>query len=152
MLFRSWPSRLTALLLALIAGPIALHAQSGLIQNAPARRVLSLNGSWNYIIDPYENGFYDYRREAFDQSKSGKGGYYDNQKPSNAQEPELIEYDFDHSAALQVPGDWNSQDTKLLYYEGTIWYKRNFKLMPTAGKRYFLYFGAINYEAHVPEW
>jgi beta-glucuronidase len=150
MLFRPWPRLLAALFFAagLLASPAA-RAQSGLIQNAPARRVLSLNGSWNYIIDPYENGFYDYRREAFDQSKSGKGGYYDNQKPSNAQEPELIEYDFDHSAALQVPGDWNSQDPKLLYYEGTIWYKRNFKLMPTAGKRYFLYFGAINYEAHI---
>lgn len=150
MPFRSWPRLLAALFLAagLLASP-ATRAQSGLIQHASARRVLSLNGSWNYIIDPYENGFYDYRREAFDQSKSGKGGYYDNQKPSNAQEPELIEYDFDHSAALQVPGDWNSQDLKLLYYEGTIWYKRNFKLTPTAGKRYFLYFGAINYEAHI---
>ena len=145
------PARLLAAVLCavgLLASPAA-RAQSSLIQNAPARRVLSLNGSWNYIIDPYENGFYDYRREAFDQSKSGKGGYYDNQKPSNAQEPELIEYDFDHSAALQVPGDWNSQDPKLLYYEGTIWYKKSFKMAPAAGKRYFLYFGAINYEAHV---
>ncbi|WP_188814307.1 glycoside hydrolase family 2 protein [Hymenobacter cavernae] len=126
-----------------------LRAQSTLIQNMPARRVLSLDGNWNYIIDPYENGFYDYRREPFDQSKSGKGGYYDNQKPSSKQEPELIEYDFDHSATLQVPGDWNSQDPKLLYYEGTIWYKKSFSLKPQAGKRYFLYFGAINYESHI---
>ncbi|MBH8568120.1 glycoside hydrolase family 2 [Microvirga sp. STS02] len=143
------------LLLALVLGVAGLFAgssalaQTSLIQNAPARRVLSLNGSWNYIIDPYENGFYDYRREAFDKSASGKGGYYDNQKPSTAQEPELIEYDFDHSAALQVPGDWNSQDPKLLYYEGTIWLKKSFRITPTAGKRYFLYFGAINYEAHI---
>ncbi len=144
------PARLLAALLlafSLLAGPA--RAQSGLIQNAAARRVLSLNGSWNYIIDPYENGFYDYRREAFDQSKTGKGGYYDNLKPSTAQEPELIEYDFDKSPALQIPGDWNSQDPKLLYYEGTIWFKKNFKLLPTAGKRYFLYFGAVNYEANV---
>ena len=150
-MFLPIPSRVLAALLFAV-GLLAsndLRAQSGLIQNAPARRVLSLNGSWNYIIDPYENGFYDYRREAFDQSKSGKGGYYDNQKPSTAQEPELIEYDFDHSPALQVPGDWNSQDPKLLYYEGTIWYKKSFKMAPVAGKRYFLYFGAINYEAHV---
>lgn len=126
-----------------------LRAQSTLLQNAPARRVLSLDGSWNYIIDPYENGFYDYRRQAFDQSPSGKGGYYDNQKPSSKQEPELIEYDFDQSAAMQVPGDWNSQDPKLLYYEGTVWFKRNFSLAPKAGQRYFLYFGAVNYEAHV---
>jgi beta-glucuronidase len=139
------------ILLLLVGGTTGhtLQAQSAILQNAPARRVLSLNGSWNYIIDPYENGFYDYRREAFDQSQSGKGGYYDNQKPSSKQELELIEYDFDKSAALQVPGDWNSQDPKLLYYEGTIWYKKSFTLTPTAGKRYFLYFGAINYEAHI---
>ena len=115
---------LTALLgIISIFGSPAAQAQTSLIQNAPARRVLSLNGSWNYIIDPYENGFYDYRREAFDKSATGKGGYYDNAKPSTTQEPELIEYDFDHSAALQIPGDWNSQDPKLLYYEGTIWLK-----------------------------
>jgi beta-glucuronidase len=142
------PFFVVLLLLGSVVGH-TLRAQSALLQNAPARRVLSLNGSWNYIIDPYENGFYDYRREAFDQSKSGKGGYYDNQKPSSTQEAELIEYDFDKSAALQVPGDWNSQDPKLLYYEGTIWYKKSFNLTPKAGKRYFLYFGAINYEAHI---
>jgi beta-glucuronidase len=143
-----WRMLLAALLIStcthgLLAQPTAL------LQNAAARRVLSLNGRWNYIIDPYETGFYDYRRSAFDQSPSGKGGYYDNQKPGSKQENELIEYDFDKSASLQVPGDWNSQDPKLLYYEGTIWYKRDFALKPQPGKRYFLYFGAINYEAHI---
>jgi len=141
--------RLLTFLFAALLLATAASAQPGLLQNAPARRVLSLNGSWNYIIDPFENGFYDYRREAFDQSKTGKGGYYDNQKPSTPQEPELIEYDFDHSAAMQVPGDWNSQDPKLLYYEGTIWLKKSFQMNPAAGKRYFIYFGAVNYEAHV---
>ncbi|WP_151087090.1 glycoside hydrolase family 2 protein [Hymenobacter baengnokdamensis] len=126
-----------------------LRAQTPLLQHASGRSVLSLDGRWNYIIDPYETGFYDYRREAFDQSPSGKGGYYDNQKPSSKQQPELIEYDFDQAATLQVPGDWNSQDSRLLYYEGTIWYKKSFTLTPKANKRYFLYFGAVNYEAHI---
>jgi beta-glucuronidase len=151
MTFRTSLKTLAAAFL-LLAGAFTtrpLLAQSTLLQNAPGRRVLSLNGRWNYIIDPYENGFYDYRREAFDQSKSGKGGYYDNAKPSSRQETELIEYDFDHADALQVPGDWNSQRPELLYYEGTIWYKKSFNLQPQAGKRYHLYFGAINYEAHV---
>ncbi|WP_223827523.1 glycoside hydrolase family 2 protein [Hymenobacter armeniacus] len=150
MTFLSPMKRLLAALLcaAGFAAAPAAPAQT-LIQHAPGRQVLSLNGRWNYIIDPYENGFYDYRRMAFDQSKTGKGGYYDNAKPSSRQEPELIEYDFDQSAGLMVPGDWNSQDPKLLYYEGTIWYKKSFSLKPAAGKRYFLYFGAINYEAHI---
>jgi len=119
----------TLLLLSAFSGR-ELRAQSSLLQNAKSRSVLSLNGSWNYIIDPYETGFYDYRRMPFDQSPSGKGGYYDNQKPSTTQEPELIEYDFDHSAAMQIPGDWNSQDTKLLYYEGTIWFKKILSCCP----------------------
>ncbi|MCC3153220.1 glycoside hydrolase family 2 TIM barrel-domain containing protein [Hymenobacter sp. BT770] len=142
---------LLRLLMALLLLALYLpgYAQPTLLQNAPGRRLLSLNGSWNYILDPYETGFYDYRRMAFDQSPSGKGGYYDNQKPSSPKEPELIEYDFDKSAVMQIPGDWNSQDPKLLYYEGTIWFKKSFSLKPQAGKRYFLYFGAVNYEAHV---
>ncbi|AHJ98424.1 glycoside hydrolase family 2 protein [Hymenobacter swuensis] len=151
MTSRNLMNALTAAVL-LLAGTFSsrpLRAQSTLIQNMPGRTVLSLNGSWNYIIDPYENGFYDYRREAFDQSKTGKGGYYDNAKPSSKQETELIEYDFDKSQAMQIPGDWNSQRPELLYYEGTIWYKKNFNLMPKPGKRYFLYFGAINYESHI---
>ncbi len=37
-------------------------AQSPLIQNVYNREALSLNGDWNYIVDPYENGYYDYRR------------------------------------------------------------------------------------------
>ena len=144
------PSRLLAALLfalGLLAGPA--RAQPGLLQNAAARRVLSLNGSWHYIIDPYENGFYNYRREPFDQSPTGRGGYYDNQQPDAPQETELLEYNFAKSPTLQVPADWNSQDDKLLYYEGTVWYERSFTLKPQPGKRYFLYFGAVNYEAHV---
>src|SRR5579872_6849381 len=119
----------------------------GLIQHITAREILNLDGRWNYIIDPYENGFYDYRHQPYDQSSSGKGGFYDDRKQKDPSE--LIEYDFDASPTLKVPGDWNSQDDKLLYYEGTIWYRRKFRVTPQTGQRYFLYFGAVNYEAHV---
>lgn len=139
----------TNALLLLLAGALSLSAkaQSNLIQHMAARSVLSLNGNWNYIIDPYENGYYDYRHKAYDQSASGKGGFYDNlpQKDKGI----LIEYDFSHSETLKVPADWNSQAEKLLFYEGTIWYKRDFNVAKQPGKRYFLYFGAVNYEAHV---
>ena len=117
------------------------------IQNIGARKNLSLNGRWNYIPDPYENGYYDYRRAPFDASASGKGGYYDDAQPVNKQE--LVEYDFDHSPTLAVPGDWNSQVESLKLYEGTVWYRRQFNIKPVSGKRYIIYFGAANYEAHV---
>ena len=55
----------------------------GRAESANNRDTISLNGRWNYIIDPYEMGYYDYRHEPFDQSKSGKGGFYDDRKQVN---------------------------------------------------------------------
>ncbi len=132
---------------AATATDAATGRDTSLIQHIAAREELNLDGRWNYMVDPYENGYYDYRHMPYDQSPSGKGGFYDNRKQKD--KSELIEYDFDLSPTLKVPGDWNSQDEKLLYYEGTVWYRRNFKVTPRQGRRYFLYFGAVNYESHV---
>jgi beta-glucuronidase len=123
------------------------YAQENALQNIQSRKIQSLNGKWNYIIDPYENGYYDYRHDPFDQSKSGSGGYYDDKVQKD--KTELIEYNFDFSPQMNVPGDWNSQAEKLELYEGTVWLRRKFNVQPTANKRYFIYFGAVNYEAHV---
>src|SRR6185437_6238193 len=140
-----------ALLLAVLFCTPAFATQvlpdTTIIQNSVARREIDLDGRWNYIIDPYETGFYDYRRKPYDESPTGKGGFYDDRQQKD--KGELIEYDFDRSPTLKVPGDWNSQDNKLLFYEGTIWYRRKFSVSPRAGRRYFLCFGAVNYEAHV---
>ena len=121
--------------------------QLPMIQNIYGRNYTSLNGRWNYIIDPYETGYYDYRRNPFDQSASGTGGYFDDKKQK--EKGELIEYNFDLSPTMKIPGDWNSQAEKLQLYEGTIWLRRKFNISPQAGKKYVLYFGAVNYEAHV---
>ncbi|GAA4205296.1 beta-glucuronidase [Pedobacter jeongneungensis] len=123
------------------------YGQVTAIQNIQGRKIQSLNGKWNYIIDPYENGYYDYRHDPFDQSKTGTGGYFDDKVQKD--KSELIEYDFDHSPQMNVPGDWNSQSEKLELYEGNIWLRRKFDAKPEKGKRYFVYFGAVNYEAHV---
>ncbi|MEO5942881.1 MAG: glycoside hydrolase family 2 TIM barrel-domain containing protein [Ferruginibacter sp.] len=125
----------------------AAFSQSGLLQNVFGRTHTSLNGRWNYIIDPYEMGYYDYRHTPFDQSASGTGGFYDDRKQIN--KSDLVEYDFDLSPTMNVPGDWNSQSEKLSLYEGTIWLRKKFNIDPVENKRYVLYFGAVNYEAHV---
>jgi beta-glucuronidase len=63
---------------------------------------------------------------------------------------DLIEYDFDKSPLIKVPGDWNTQDPKYYYYEGSIWYRKKFDSPQlNSGERVFLYFGAVNYEAIV---
>lgn len=110
-------------------------------QNAGGRAALELDGDWHIIMDPYENGFYNHRYEEKDD------GYFLNRK---AEAPsDLVEYDFSSSPTLRVPGDWNSQDEKLFWYEGTVWYERDFAAERKSGKRYLLHFGAVNYEAIV---
>ena len=115
------------------------------IQNVNAYESLSLNGEWNYIVDVQEEGYYDYRM------KPTPWGFFRNAKP---QKPEdLIEYDFDKSPTMQIPGDWNTQDERLFFYEGTVWFKKSWDLPPApsqgGGVRYLLYFGAVNYDCRV---
>lgn len=109
------------------------------IQNVENRMSTSLDGRWDIIIDPLETGFYSHRYQ------ERKDGYFINQK---MQAPdELVEYNFDKGPKLYVPGDWNTQQEKLYFYENTIWYKKDFRLQKKSGKRYFLHFGAVNYQA-----
>jgi len=117
------------------------------VQNIYGRSHISLNGRWHYIIDPYENGYYDYRHMPFDQSQTGKGGYYDDRQPKD--KTDWVEYDFDRAPTMKVPGDWNSQAEKLQLYEGTVWLRQRFEADPKPGRHYVLSFGAVNYEAHV---
>ncbi|MFZ5893080.1 MAG: glycoside hydrolase family 2 protein [Myxococcota bacterium] len=113
-----------------------------LIQNVHARKYKSLNGAFRFIVDPYENGYYDYRREPHKTE-----GYFANKKANS--KSDRIEYDFDRSESLSVPGDWNSQRQELFLYEGTIWYKTDFSVEPTPGTRLFVHVGAANYDAKV---
>lgn len=132
---------LTGIVLLAGAGLSVSAQEVPQIGNVMARQTTSLNGAWNYIVDVQEEGYYDYRM------KPTPWGFFRNQKP---QQPEdLIEYDFDKAPAMQVPGDWNTQDERLFFYEGTVWLKRSFDYHPQAGKRTLLYFGAVNYDAHV---
>nr|WP_158979689.1 glycoside hydrolase family 2 TIM barrel-domain containing protein [Cellulophaga sp. L1A9] len=133
---------LTALILFNISG----YSQKT-IQNVFNRDYLSLNGPWSYIIDPYQMGYLDYRQMPYDERESGEGGFYDNL--TDVDKSTLVEYDFTYEPTLQVPGDWNSQDERLLFYEGSLWYKRDFKVTKDKNKNYFLYFGAVNYKCHV---
>ena len=120
----------------------AAHAQeTALITNVMGRSTTSLNGAWQSIIDPYENGYYDYRYQP------RADGYFLARKPRD--KSDLVEYDFDTSAPLRVPGDWNSQDERLFFYEGTVWYRKVFDYRLPPGARLFVQFGAANYEAHV---
>ena len=112
-----------------------------LIQNVNAYESCSLNGEWNYIVDVQEEGYYDYRMNPT------QWGFFQNAKP---QKPEdLIEYDFDKSPTMKIPSDWNTQDERLFFYEGTVWFKKSFQAKPSNDYRTLLYFGAVNYDSYV---
>ena len=111
------------------------------ITNVLNRQTTSLNGAWNYIVDVQEEGYYDYRMNPM------RAGFFVNAKPQRPED--LIEYDFDKNPTMQVPGDWNTQDERLFFYEGTVWLKKSFDFQPQADRRTLLYFGAVNYDAHV---
>ena len=114
------------------------------IVNVDDREGFSLDGLWRSIVDPYENGYYDYRRKPL----SDKASYFADDD-FDKDRTKLFEYNFNTDRTLLVPGDWNTQRPQLYYYEGTVWYRRLFDYQPRADRRTFLYFGAANYETIV---
>jgi len=132
---------LTFVAFCLVVSAYANENLHPLLTNVPNRAAKSLNGQWDYIIDRYEVGYYDYRLQP------GKWGFFKDQKPKS--ESDLVEYSFEKSKKMFIPGDWNTADQELKYYEGTVWFRKTFDFNPEENERYFLYFGAVNYEALV---
>ncbi|WP_295937246.1 glycoside hydrolase family 2 TIM barrel-domain containing protein [uncultured Alistipes sp.] len=137
-------------MLALLGCCASLSATAGeeppapQIINVAARESISLDGLWKSIVDPYENGYYGYRRTPMPD----KGSYFADDD-FNKDRTKLFEYNFNTDRTLLVPGDWNTQRPQLYYYEGTVWYRNLFDYTPKSDRRAFLYFGAANYEAIV---
>jgi beta-glucuronidase len=126
-------ARVLALVFLLAGAAFAELQPSTLVANVPGRSAISLNGRWRSIVDPYETGVWThFERNAKPRDKS-----------------ELVEYDFDQSALLAVPADWNSQRDDLFLYEGSVWYKTSFAYHKREHTRQFLYFGGANYRATV---
>ncbi|MBQ6917768.1 MAG: beta-glucuronidase [Prevotella sp.] len=133
----------TILSLAVIATMIttAWAQEVPQVANVLNRQTTSLNGDWHYIVDVQEEGYYDYRMNPINW------GFMLNAKPQRPED--LIEYDFDAAPTMRVPGDWNTQDERLFFYEGTVWLQRYFNYQPQGDRRALLYFGAVNYDCHV---
>ncbi|HUB19462.1 MAG TPA: glycoside hydrolase family 2 TIM barrel-domain containing protein [Acidobacteriaceae bacterium] len=135
------PRRL-AVCLALSALALTAQAQpTALLVDVDHRPQISLDGPWHSIADPYREGW------GSNPDHASLNGYAKNAHyiPGGP----LVQYDFARSPTLNVPGDWNSQDKFLFYYEGLLWYQRDFTYHPKPHTRVFLHFGAVNYAASV---
>lgn len=124
-------------------------AQAMLNQNTFSRQKTSLNGKWKAIIDPYDNGSFNYRLERFDEmDKTPRSAYFADAKAKD--KTDRLEYNFDTAETLMVPGSWNMQNDKYYWYEGSMWYRRLFSYdKETAEKRVFIRFEGANYHTHV---
>jgi beta-glucuronidase len=123
------------------AGAEALTAQTPVVLTGADRRpAISLDGDWASIVDPYFSGLFTFHH----QEKSD--GWFLNRKAQPG-DTFPIEYDYSKAPKLKVPSDWNTQRDSLFYYEGPIWYERDFTYQPKAHTRTFLHIGAANYRA-----
>lgn len=136
---------LAAILVAacLACGGLSAAAEAAapiVLTGASRRPALSLDGSWGAIIDPYFSGLFSFHHE------EKKDGWFLNRKAKPA-DSFPTEYNFATAAKLKVPADWNSQRASLLYYEGPVWYERDFTYDPRPNRRVFLHVGAANYRS-----
>jgi beta-glucuronidase len=122
-----------------------MNRDKTVITNMAGRRangsVRSLDGTWRIIIDPYNCGYVDIMGER------NRHGYYRDFSPRHR--GDRVEYDFDTSWTIEVPGDWNTQRPELLFYEGTAWYRRLIEIDEAETGRSFIYLGAVNHTSRV---
>ena len=137
-------SAAAALMLAFFSAFAGEEAPAPQIINISDRNCMSLDGQWKYLVDPYKLGYHNYH-----QVPHSDAGSFFADKSFDDDRTKLIEYSFDRAGDISVPGDWNTQYEKLYYYEGCVWYRTKFRAEPLEGKRYFIYFGAVNHTAIV---
>ncbi len=112
-------------------------APASVISNIQNHSRLSLDGRWQWIIDPFDAA----RRKPRDRR-----AVWNDQIEQAGQT--IIEYEWDSSPTIPVPGDWNTQVPELMYYTGVAYFRHQFELpVKQTNRRYFLVFDAVNYRS-----
>jgi beta-glucuronidase len=124
---------------AAVAQTAAAHPPI-VLTGADRRPAISLDGDWAAIVDPYFSGLFSFHHQ------ERTDGFFLNRK-AQAGDNFPTEYDFATAPKLKVPGDWNTQRESLMYYEGPVWYERDFTYQPKEHTRLFLHVGAANYRS-----
>lgn len=132
------------IVLALMSWNVSGNVPYPQIINVADRQSVSLDGDWNYIVDQQLVG---YQKADYSPLPDRRTFFAD--RSFAAEKTWLFENTFDNAPVLKVPGDWNTQNDRLYYYEGTLWYRRQFEYSLKPDTRVFLYFGAVNHKAEV---
>jgi beta-glucuronidase len=129
-------------MLAVSAAQLGAQATQGIVvlTGADRRPATSLNGEWASIVDPYFSGLFSFHHE------EKKNGWFLNYKAKPG-DPFPTEYDYAKAPKLKVPGDWNTQRDSLMFYEGPMWYERDFTYESKEHTHVFLHVGAANYHS-----
>jgi beta-glucuronidase len=137
----SFRSFILLLIAISVSAPVGFAAPAPIVLTGADRRPsTSLNGEWASIVDPYFSGLFSFHHE------EKKNGFFMNYKATLG-DPFPTEYDFSKAPKLKVPGDWNTQRESLMFYEGPIWYEKDFTYEPKPHTHVFLHVGAANYHS-----
>ena len=117
----------------------AMPSPAGLIANVEHRKTLSLDGAWHYIVDPYDNGYYDYRHQP------RKDGFFENAKPKTPRD--LVEYDFDRRTRSRCPATGTARRRTCSTTRARSGTRARSLAGHQPGARLFVHFGAVNYFA-----
>ena len=133
--FGDWPATLKEAVETQRSVAATEHAPPPpLVGHASGRAHTDLGGRWQAVIDPIQFPAVEFIAP---------------QEPAAPAPSDIVEFTFQGGLELDVPGDWNTQDPRLFFYRGVVWYRRTFEHEPSPGRRSFLWFGAVNYEASV---
>jgi beta-glucuronidase len=140
------PAALALSLLPVALAPACASGQSLpaapiVITGADMRPAQSLNGDWHVIPDPYATGLFDFHKHEIAR------GWFVNEKAKPG-DTGPIDYDFATAPTLKVPGDWNTQKPEFFWYEGLMWYEKDFDFAPKEHTRTYLRIGAANYKSY----
>ena len=114
------PTRLLLPVLLLVSAATSqAQTNTTLLVDIDHRPATSLNGDWHVIVDQYATGLYTFHQEL------RKDGFFMNAPFDPSGNPQ--DYNFANASTLKVPGDWNTQRPDLFYYEGVVWYQKDFQ-------------------------
>jgi len=88
-------------LLALLSSAKSFPQQP-LISNIGSRNTISLNGKWQYIMDPYETGFRNYRWD--ERNENDREAYWNSDVPENKTDRKEHGYDEKYSLNVRAIG------------------------------------------------